>query len=287
MRQLLSIILILALSSAVQGQQSAPVVQAQQAASVPTAVLNTNGRLLLEDATPVKLRLSRNVSSADAKTGDTVDFEVLEEVKIGDVLVVPKGAIAWGTITEAEHKKRLARGGKLNMTIDAVRLVDGEKAALRGVKETSGGGHTGAMTAGIVATSLVVWPAAPFFLFMHGKDTTIPKGTEITAYTNGNMNLDPAKFTGQGASGVTLPVAALVATNTNATLDVSSTPPGADVEIDGNFVGNTPSSVGVASGEHTVRVSKAGYTTWERKITTSSGNVKLSPELVVSAEASK
>ncbi len=41
------------------------------------------------------------------------------------------------------------------------------------------------MTGAIVATSLVVWPAAPFFLFMHGKDTTIPKGTEITAYVNG------------------------------------------------------------------------------------------------------
>jgi hypothetical protein len=50
------------------------------------------------------------------------------------------------------------------------------------------------MTGGIVATSLIVWPAAPFFLFMHGKDVTIPKGTEITAYVSGVMPLDPAKF---------------------------------------------------------------------------------------------
>src|SRR5712664_4712624 len=35
----------------------------------------------LEDATPVKLRINRNISSADAQVNETVDFEVLEEVR--------------------------------------------------------------------------------------------------------------------------------------------------------------------------------------------------------------
>jgi hypothetical protein len=149
---------------------------------------------ILHDGTPIRLRLSRNLSSADAKTGDNVDFEVLEDVKVNDLVAVARGAIAIGTITDAEHKRRMARGGKLDLTIDYVRLVDDEKVALRGVKETKGGGHTGAMTAGIVVTALVVWPAAPFFLFMHGKDTVIPKGTEITAYTNAEITLDRQKL---------------------------------------------------------------------------------------------
>src|SRR5208283_820980 len=108
-----------------------------------------------------KLRLTRTISSADAQVNDKVDFEVLEDVKVGDADVIPKGSVAWGTITEAQAKRRMARGGKLDINIDDVRLVDGEKAALRAVKEVKGGGHTGAMTAGIVATSLVVLPAAP------------------------------------------------------------------------------------------------------------------------------
>jgi hypothetical protein len=29
---------------------------------------------------------------------------------------------------------------------------------------------------------------------MHGKDISIPKGTEVTAYVNGDMKLDIAKF---------------------------------------------------------------------------------------------
>jgi len=53
--------------------------------------------------------------------------------------------------------------------IDAVRLVDGEKAPLRAVKDVKGGGHTGAMTGAMVGTAVVFFPAAPLFLFMHAR----------------------------------------------------------------------------------------------------------------------
>ena len=156
--------------------------------SVPSAII-------LHDSTPVRLRLSRNISSADATVGGTVDFEVLEDVMIGNTLIVARGDSAIATITRAQKKRRLGRGGKLDINIDYVRAVDGEKLALRGVKQASGGGHTGAMTGAIVATSLVFWPAAPFFLLVHGKDITIPKGTELTAYSDGEITLDFAAFT--------------------------------------------------------------------------------------------
>ena len=50
----------------------------------------------LEDGTPVKLRISQTVSSADAHLNDRVEFEVLEEIRISDALIIPKGGIAWG-----------------------------------------------------------------------------------------------------------------------------------------------------------------------------------------------
>jgi hypothetical protein len=117
--------------------------------------------------------MAQTVPSADAHVNDRVEFEVLEDIKVSDVLVIPKGGIAWATVTEAQPKRRMARGGKLEIVMDSVRLTDGEKAALRATQEAKGGGHTGAMTAGIVATGLIFFPAAPFFLFMHGKDITI------------------------------------------------------------------------------------------------------------------
>ena len=36
--------------------------------------------------------------------------------------------------------------------------------------------------------------AAPFLLLMHGDNTVFSKGTEITAFVNGDVKLDPASF---------------------------------------------------------------------------------------------
>ena len=207
-----------------------------------------------------------------------MDFEVLEDVMVKDTLVIPKGGIAWGTVTEAQAKRRMARGGKLDVNIDAVRLVDGEKVPLRAVKDVKGGGHTGAMTGAMVGTAIVFFPAAPLFLFMHGKDITIPKGTEITAYVSGDTRLDEAKFKtdkSEPASASTNPT-----TITSALLDISSTPPGADIEIDGKFVGSTPSSITLTPGDHDVVVKKSGFSAWNKKVSISSGHINLSAELV-------
>jgi hypothetical protein len=254
----------------------------QQGAIQQSATSPTSNKFVLDDGTPVKLRLSRNLSSADAKTGDNIDFEVLEEVRVGDVVVIPKGNIALGTVTDAEHKKRMARGGKLDIEIDYVKLADGEKAALRAVKETKGGGHTGGMTGGIVATSLVFWPAAPFFLFMQGKDTTISKGTEITAYVNGNMPLDPAKFAPITPAASDVAASSALPSQSNATsaqLEITSNPAGGEISVDGNFVGDTPSQFSVVAGVHTITISKDGYKPWERKLTVSNGKVTVAAKL--------
>ncbi len=283
-----SLVIVCSLLSSGQGQSSPPQTPATQSrptlSSSSTAIPSIKG-FVLEDGTPVRLRLNRNVSSADAHVGDGVDFEVLEEITVNGVTVVPKGNLALGTVTEAQPKRRMARGGKLDMNLDNVRLADGEKAALRAVKESKGGGHTGAMTAGIVATGLLVWPAAPFFLFMHGKDVTVPKGAEITAYVNGDLKLDIAKFqppapspAPQQGQSTNSPVPSV--SSTTAKLLLESTPSGADIEIDGSFVGNTPSDVQVSEGDHTVSVKKTGFKNWERKLKVSAGSsVHLNAEL--------
>lgn len=180
--------------SASANPSNVPTASPETPQAVPPGQPSTPRAFVLEDATPIHLVLSENLTSASAVTGQTVEFEVVDDVIVGNLLVIPRGSTAWATVTDAEHKKHLGRGGKLDLNIDKVRLADGEKALLRGVKDTQGGGHTGAMTGAIVATSLVVWPAAPFFLFMHGKDITIPKGTQITAFTQGDVRLDATKF---------------------------------------------------------------------------------------------
>jgi hypothetical protein len=186
---------------AAQSQSAVPV------PSTPSKLQETPAaapKLVLEDGTPVRLKFERTVNSGEVLAGETVDFQVVEEVRVGDLVVIPKDSLAWATVTMAQAKRRMARGGNLHLRIDTVRLASGERAPLRMVKEVKGGGHTGAMVGGMVATGVVFFPAAPFFLFMHGKDVVIPKGTEATAYVNGDLPLDPTRF--KNAAPVAQPV---------------------------------------------------------------------------------
>jgi len=232
----------------------------------------------LEDGTPVKLRLTRNLSSASDRTGDTVDFEVIEDVSMDNLVVIPRGSTAWATITEAYPKRRMGRGGKLDVNIDSVRLKDGEKAALRAVREDKGGGHVGAMTGAMVATGIIFFPAAPLFLFMHGKDINIPKGTEITAYVAGNTPLNKTRFQESAPVPETSSTAATSVSGLTV-VSISSTPGPADVEVDGKFVGNTPSTVSLPAGDHSIRITKKGFKAWDRKLAVSGGTANVNAEL--------
>ncbi len=67
-------------------------------------------------------------------------------------------------------------------------------------------------------------------------------------------------------------------------LSIVSVPDGADIELDGSFVGNTPSDVQVPEGDHTITIKKASFKDWERKIRVTAGSsVHLNAELEKSA----
>lgn len=68
------------------------------------------------------------------------------------------------------------------------------------------------------------------------------------------------------------PAAASSAASTSAKIQLESDPSGADIELDGNFVGNTPSDVQVSEGDHTFTVKKTGFKDWERKMKVSGGS---------------
>jgi hypothetical protein len=254
-------------------QQTATVVGASTAPQNAVAPTTPPQAHSLLDGTPVKLRLSQTISSATAKTGQEIPFEVVEELKVDDVVVLPKGATAIATVTEANAKKSMGRAGKLNISISYARLADQEKLALRATQESKGGGHVGAMTGAIVATSIVFFPAAPLFLFVKGKDITIAQGTEITAFVQGDMHLEMSRFGGAPASTV------VAAPLSQASILVESNPAGGDIELDGVFVGNTPSTLNVVPGNHEMTVKKKGFANWERKMNVSSGSVHVNAEL--------
>jgi hypothetical protein len=65
-----------------------------------------------------------------------------------------------------------------------------------------------------------------------------------------------------------------------ATVVVKSTPPGADITVDGKFMGNTPSTIQLTPGDHVVEVEKDGLRPWQRGMTiTAGGNITIDATL--------
>ncbi len=62
-------------------------------------------------------------------------------------------------------------------------------------------------------------------------------------------------------------------------LSVTSTPAGADIEVDGQLVGMTPSVLQLGLGEHTIVLHKAGFKDWQRKMKLVAGEIKLDADL--------
>jgi hypothetical protein len=55
-------------------------------------------------------------------------------------------------------------------------------------------------------------------------------------------------------------------------VNVSSNPSGADVLLDGNFIGNSPASLKLAPGKHTILVKMSGWKDWTRDLTVQPGS---------------
>ena len=64
-------------------------------------------------------------------------------------------------------------------------------------------------------------------------------------------------------------------------LTITSDPNGAEIEIDGEFIGNTPTTVTAKQGRAIIRLKKVGFQPWERALTLNPGDKRtLNAEMV-------
>ncbi|MFZ3211584.1 MAG: PEGA domain-containing protein, partial [Terriglobales bacterium] len=242
-RHLLSYVLVPLLLAALVAQQAPQVsMPASHAPGTVTAAAPAQqpSASILQDGTPIKLRLLNKLDSHTAKNGDEILFGVVNDVVVSGVTVLRRGSPATGVVTQGEASKTLGRAGKLSFTINDIKLRNGGKAPVRAFNRTSGENRTGEMIGVMVEVPIV---AAPFFLLIHGTNTSFPRGTEITAFVNGDLRLDLASF---GAA----PSAETADDEFKTALQISSTPDDAQVQIDGATAGSTPLNVTVMAGKH-------------------------------------
>jgi hypothetical protein len=78
------------------------------------------------------------------------------------------------------------------------------------------------------------------------------------------------------------PQAQAVTATEQANVHFTSSPSGGEIYVDGKFVGNTPSDITIAAGEHIVKVTIGGKE-WSRTIEITSGEISLHAEMPTKA----
>jgi hypothetical protein len=241
-------------------------------------------KVKLEEGTQVRLKLMEPLDSRKVREGTTVSFEVLDDIRVGEALVIAEGAPAWGSIIEAQGGRMFGRGGKLKIRIDYVKAVDNTKIPLRAQAESQGKGR-GVTTGVAIGTAAVLMPiAAPFFLFIKGKHTEIPRGQHFPTFVDGDRMITPrlseeatapAPVTTASYMQASLHTPTAIA-RPNATdfgaVNIISDPGGAEVEIDGAYYGNTPGLIRLPAGLHTLTIRSAGFQPWKRTLNIGPGS---------------
>lgn len=130
--------------------------------------------LVLPEGTPIKVIVTGEITSKEAKPNDPVSFTVTEDVVIGGQVVVRLGTHAAGSVINAEKGGYLGKSGKLAIQVESTQSVDGQPVKLRAAKGREGNDKTNSM----MALSFI----SPFFLFMKGGEAKVAAGTPVTVY---------------------------------------------------------------------------------------------------------
>jgi hypothetical protein len=143
----------------------------------------TPANRMLKEGTPVHLVFASDVSSKTADVGDKIPLILADDIKLGDVVLVKKGAPAVATVTDADGKHILGVPGEIVFQADSLN-VDGVQVKLRGgaTKEAS-------YRMGAAFSAMFVPVAGPFLV--HGRDAEIKRGATFVASVSEDTPLPP------------------------------------------------------------------------------------------------
>jgi hypothetical protein len=256
-------------------------------------------RVRLPDGTPVRVRLKADLTSDQVEVGTRVDFEVARPVIIQGMTVIPEGAVSWGAVQSFKNGKFIRfdiEGVRLpDLTDVKLRTVGGKPknpgqdqikvdASFRGGVGAAKGAEYTAYVNEDREVAVAAQPSIPALAPTATPtettpptpaETTPPSPAQVEAPTPSTATPAVTYPTPAAAPAVTTPEpsATSPATSTSQSakslanvervrVECFSDPSAADILIDGDFYGNTPSILKVPVGKHELEIQLSGYKTY-------------------------
>jgi hypothetical protein len=155
------------------------------AAEAPAAAAAETGLLTLNSGMPITLAVAQEVNSSTHRAGDTFPLTVLNDVRIGDTIVIPRGTPAVGEVTWRTGKGAFGKSGKIEFSLRYINL-NGQHIPVSGDYRQEGEGNTIATGVGIIAVGV-------FAGFITGHRARLPMGRELMSQI-----AQPVQFTADG-----------------------------------------------------------------------------------------
>jgi hypothetical protein len=145
---------------------------------------DASGKYMLREGEDVDLAFAQDLSSKTAAEGDPVTLKLVDDLKVGGVVVAKAGATAVGEVTKASKSGMMGKAGDLSIRLDYLKAGD-TKIRLRGTKGKEG-------ESGVTSTVVLTVLFGPIGLIKHGKEVEIKSGQALHAFVSDDISLPPA-----------------------------------------------------------------------------------------------
>ena len=139
-------------------------------------------RVTIKAGTIVPLQAVNQVKAADVTEGQTVDFQVVQDVNIDGVCAIPRGTLVKGKVAEARKSTVAGTKGRLIININSMNLPDGEPVFFSNTDVRVYGKNKTPLA---IVTACFVWPC----IFIPGTKAVMPAGYEVQATVAANTTV--------------------------------------------------------------------------------------------------
>jgi len=133
----------------------------------------------------IKIALVTPVNAKNLKVGDTIHYQVAEDVLIDGNLVFAKGEPGEGTVTKVRQARDFGRDAEVNIEFEKTKAIDGTYVTTYVGEEAKKEMKTMAMAAGASLVGMVLLGPIGVItgIFVKGKNIDLPEGTEAYIQT--------------------------------------------------------------------------------------------------------
>jgi len=251
--------------------------------SIPPSFLQAM-HVHVRDGVEVRLSLRNILTTENAEKDDVIQFEVAEDVVVVGHTVIAKGAPATGKVVRVKGAgKKKAKDASVTFRLLSVRAVDNQQVPLRknvgGEKKKSDKENEfeeDQPIPGMMERAVGAEKGKVYIVYLDGAVMVNAPDAPTTSQTAPPTGQNATAPTGQPATSAGQPAATTPSTGAigqePATVDFVTDPSGADIMVDGNFAGNTPSSLQVTPGRHTIELRLSGYRSYTRSMLIDEGS---------------